>query len=113
MDNGSVAPCTSPANFNNLSAGSHTVAVRDSNACLGPSQTKTIVIPTAVNASITTTPASSSIATDGTMTVTAHGGTPRYSALLNDSAPDTHAASRRSTIFTGLTSGDANLAITD
>ncbi|PYL35462.1 MAG: hypothetical protein DMF35_02700, partial [Verrucomicrobia bacterium] len=66
LDNGSFAPCTSPATFNNLGAGSHTVAVRDSNACLGPSQTQMIVIPTAINASITTTPASSSIAADGT-----------------------------------------------
>src|SRR5260370_34104277 len=83
LDNGSFSPCTSPANFDNLGAGSHTVAVRNSNACLGPSQTKTIVIPTAINASITTTPASSSIAADGTMTVTANGGTHGYSVTLN------------------------------
>ena len=113
LDNGSFAPCTSPATFDNLGAGSHTVAVRDSNACLGPSQTKTIVIPTAINASITTTPASSSIATDGTMTVTANGGTPGYSVTLNGGAPHTIAASGGSTTFTGLTSGGYNVVITD
>ena len=113
LDNGSFAPCTSPATFDNLGAGSHTVAVRDSNACLGPSQTKTIVIPTAINASITTTPASSSIAADGTMTVTANGGTPGYSVTLNGGAPNTIAASGGSTTFTGLTSGGYNVVITD
>src|SRR5437016_2343222 len=113
LDNGSFAPCTSPATFDNLGAGSHTVAVRDSNACLGPSQTKTIVIPTAINASITTTPASSSIAPDGTMTVTANGGTPGYSVTLNGGAPHTIAASGGSTTFTGLTSGGYNVVITD
>ncbi|PYK43005.1 MAG: hypothetical protein DME53_13670 [Verrucomicrobia bacterium] len=109
LDNGSFAPCTSPATFDNLGAGSHTVAVRDSNACLGPSQTKTIVIPTAINASITTTPASSSIAADGTMTVIANGGTPGYSVTLNGGAPP----SGGSTTFTGLTSGGYNVVITD
>ncbi len=113
LDNGSFAPCTSPATFNNLGAGSHTVAVRDSNACLGPSQTQTIVIPTAINASITTTPASSSIAADGTMTVTVNGGTPGYSVTLNGGAPHTIAASGGSTTFTGLTSGGYNVVITD
>src|SRR5436305_4265132 len=101
LDNGSFAPCTSPATFDNLGAGSHTVAVRDSNACLGPSQTKTIVIPTAINASITTMPASSSIVGDGTMTVTANGGAPGYSVTLNGGAPHTIAASGGSTTFTG------------
>jgi len=113
LDNGSFAPCTSPATFNNLGAGSHTVAIRDSNACLGPSQTQTIVIPTAINASITTTPASSSIAADGTMTVTVNGGTPGYSVTLNGGAPHTIAASGGSTTFTGLTSGAYNVVITD
>src|SRR5436305_430024 len=113
LDNGSFAPCTSPATFDNLGAGSHTVAVRDSNACLGPSQTKTIVIPTAINASITTMPASSSIVGDGTMTVTANGGAPGYSVTLNGGAPHTIAASGGSTTFTGLTSGGYNVVITD
>src|SRR5882724_3583435 len=113
LDNGSFAPCTSPATFNNLGAGSHTVAVRDSNACLGPSQTQTIVIPTAINASITTTQASSSIAADGTMTVTVNGGTPGYSVTLNGGAPHTIAASGGSTTFTGLTSGGYSVVITD
>src|SRR5467141_4187449 len=113
LDNGSFAPCTSPATFNNLGAGSHIVAIRDSNACLGPSQTQMIVIPTAINASITTTPASSSIAADGTMTVTVNGGTPGYSVTLNGGAPHTIAASGGSTTFTGLTSGGYNVVTTD
>jgi hypothetical protein len=113
LDNGSFAPCTSPATFNNLGAGSHTVAVRDSNGCLGPSQTQTISIPTAINASITTKPASSSIAADGTMTVTANGGTPGYSVTLNGGAPHAIATSGGSTTFTGLASGGYNVVITD
>src|SRR6266403_2275050 len=113
LDNGSFAPCTSPATFNNLGAGSHIVAIRDSNACLGPSQTQTIVIPTAINASIATTPASSSIAADGAMQVTVNGGTPGYSVTLNGGAPHTIAASGGSTTFTGLTSGAYNVVITD
>jgi hypothetical protein len=71
------------------------------------------VIPTAINASITTTPASSSIAADGTMTVTVNRGTPGYSVTLNGGAPHTIAASGGSTTFTGLTSGGYNVVTTD
>jgi hypothetical protein len=113
LDNGSFAACTSPSTFNNLAAGSHTINVRDSQGCSGPSQTKTIVIPTAVNGSVATTPASSANAADGTMTVTVSGGTPGYSVTLNGGAPHSIATSGGSTTFTGLTSGGYNVNITD
>jgi uncharacterized protein (DUF2141 family) len=113
LDNGSFAPCTSPATFNSLTAGSHTVNVRDSQGCLGPAQTQTIIIPTALSVSVATTPASSSIAADGTMTVTVNGGTPGYSVTLNGGAPHTIATSGGSTTFTGLASGGYNVNITD
>ena len=113
LDNGSFAPCTSPAIFNSLTAGSHTVNVRDSQGCLGPAQTQTIIIPTALSVSVATTLASSTIAADGTMTVTVNGGTPGYSVTLNGGAPHTIAASGGSTTFTGLAGGGYNVNITD
>jgi hypothetical protein len=112
LDNGSFAACTSPSTFNNLTAGSHTVHVRDSNGCAGPNQTKTIVIPPVLNASVTTTPASSSSATDGTVTVTVSGGTAPYTVTLG-AVVHTISASGGNTTLTGLASGGYNLNIVD
>src|SRR5262249_32945088 len=58
IDGGAFASCASPATFNNLGAGSHTVQVKDGKGCLGADQTKTITIPSAITASETTNPAS-------------------------------------------------------
>src|SRR5438093_968120 len=104
LDNGSFTSCGSPATFNNLSAGSHTVSVRDSQGCLGPNQTKTVTVPTAVNASVMTTPVSSPGATDGSIKITVTGGTAPYTVKLG-AVTHNIAASGGSTTFTGLASG--------
>ncbi|PYL18742.1 MAG: hypothetical protein DME30_02425 [Verrucomicrobia bacterium] len=112
LDNGSFTSCGSPATFNNLSAGSHTVSVRDSQGCLGPNQTKTVTVPTAVNASVMTTPVSSPGATDGSIKITVTGGTAPYTVKLG-AVTHNIAASGGSTTFTGLASGGYNVNITD
>src|SRR5438067_13517033 len=55
LDAGAFAACTSPAVFNNLAAGSHTVSVKDSKGCPGADQTKSVTIPTAVTPSLSKT----------------------------------------------------------
>jgi hypothetical protein len=110
IDGGAFAACTSPTTFNNLSAGSHTVQVKDSKACFGPDQTKTITIPSAISASETTSPASCNGGSDGSVTVTVSGGTSPYSVTVNGV---THSGVTSSTTFTGLASGTYPAAITD
>src|SRR5437870_1048275 len=112
LDNGSFTPCVSPATFNGLSAGSHTVSVKDIQGCLGPNQTKTVTVPTAVNASVMTTAVSSPGATDGSIKITVTGGTAPYTVKLG-AVTHNIAASGGSTTFTGLASGGYNVNITD
>jgi len=112
LDGGAFSSCSSPATFNNLAAGSHTVNVKDSHGCTGPAQTQTITAPSAVQASATSTAPTSPGATDGTITVKVSGGTPPYKVTVNGV---THSISTSggSTTFTGLASGGYNITIVD
>ncbi|PYL27110.1 MAG: hypothetical protein DMF45_13135 [Verrucomicrobia bacterium] len=112
LDNGSFTPCGSPATFNGLSAGSHTVSVKDSQGCLGPNQTKTVTVPTAVNASVMTTAVSSPGATDGAIKITVTGGTAPYTVKIG-AVTKNIATSGGSTTFTGLASGGYTVNISD
>src|SRR5438046_7781510 len=75
LDAGAFAACTSPAVFNNLAAGSHTVSVKDSKGCPGADQTKSVTIPTAVTIRLTKTDISCRTANDSTVTATSGGAT--------------------------------------
>jgi uncharacterized protein (DUF2141 family) len=112
QDNGPFAACTSPATFNNLSAGSHTIRIRDSHGCLAPAQTKTVNVPTAVQGSVTTTSATSATAADGTLTVRVTGGVAPYAVHVN-SVTHTISISGGQTTFTGVRAGTINVNITD
>jgi hypothetical protein len=112
QDNGPFSPCTSPATFNNLSAGSHTIRVRDSHGCLGPAQTKTVNVPSAVQASVTTTLASSAATADGTLTIRVTGGVAPYAVRVN-SVTHTISMSGGQTTFAGVRAGTLNVNITD
>jgi uncharacterized protein (DUF2141 family) len=112
QDNGPFAPCTSPATFNNLSAGSHTIRVRDSHGCFGPAQTKSVSVPSAVQVLVTTTRASAATAADGTITVRVTGGVAPYAVRVNN-VTHTISTSGGQTTFTGIRAGTFNVNITD
>jgi hypothetical protein len=112
LDGGAFSSCTSPATFSNLGAGSHTVNVRDSHLCTGPTQSQTIVIPAPLVPSVTVVPASGPGQTDGSATVSVTGGTPPYTVVLNG-VTKTISSSGGSVTFTGLGAGSYSGTITD
>src|SRR5438046_1533465 len=109
LDAGAFAACTSPAVFNNLAAGSHTVSVKDSKGCAGDDQTKTVTIPTAVVTSATETDPDCSTGL-GSMTVTFSGGTPGYQCKLDAGA---FAACTSPAVFNNLAAGSHTVSVKD
>ena len=85
LPNGGTAPYTvswsngqATLTANNLSAGTYTATVTDANNC-STTASATITEPTPITASVVADDANCSGAADGTMTVSAAGGTPTYS----------------------------------
>src|SRR5215813_13479863 len=76
IDGGAFAVAISPKTFSGLSAGSHSVTVRDANGCTA-SKTITITEPTKLVASSSATPILCN-GGDSTVTVSASGGTAPY-----------------------------------
>jgi len=112
LDGGAFAACTSPATFNNLGAGSHTVNVKDSHGCTGPAQSQTIVVPSPLSAQVSTTPVSSPGASDGSVKVIVSGGTAPYTVTLNGTS-QTIPSAGGSTTFGGLMAGGYSINIVD
>ncbi len=81
-DNG--ANYGSSANFSNLIAGTYTIRIRDFNGCIRDTPI-TITQPTLLTASAAATPATCN-GNDGTITITAGGGTTPYSYSINNGA---------------------------
>jgi hypothetical protein len=109
LDSGAFAACTSPATFGSLANGSHTVAVKDSKGCLGPAVTKTVTIPTAVNASGTETDPNCSDGF-GSIQVTFSGGTSGYTCSLDNGA---FAACTSPATFGNLNNGSHTVTVKD
>lgn len=107
---GGTAPYTeswdgaSPGTPGALAAGAHNVLITDA---AGNTIYRTFIIsePTAVTATLTSTPDSG--ATDGTVTVVAAGGVAPYTYLWDDPGAQTTATA------TGLAAGDYNVVVTD
>src|SRR5262249_57288922 len=76
-DGGAFAAGTSPKAFSSLSAGSHTVTVKDANSCT-KSDSITVNQPTAVTLSLTKTDVSCNGGSDGSVTATFGGGPAPY-----------------------------------
>ncbi len=74
IDGGSYTPQTSPYTFTGLSAGSHTVTVKDVNGCTTP-QLITVTQPAALSLSLGQTATSCNGGSDGKVTATFSGGT--------------------------------------
>src|SRR5690349_24890010 len=64
--------------FNGLTAGPYQVVVKDANNCLSPAQTVTVAQPLVVSFTAVPSPASCNGASDGSIVVTASGGTGTY-----------------------------------
>jgi hypothetical protein len=81
------AAFTTGATFSNLQAGDYSIRVRDSRGCIATLPTVTLTQPAALAASMTaqTNPACFSN-TNGSITVTASGGTPAYEYAVNNGA---------------------------
>jgi hypothetical protein len=83
LDGGSFAPAgTSPQTFNNLSAGSHKVTVKDANGC---TKADSVVVgqPDAVALSLSKTDVNCNGGTDGSVTADFGGGTAPYKIKLD------------------------------
>ncbi|HXB39268.1 MAG TPA: PKD domain-containing protein [Bacteroidia bacterium] len=106
---GAITYTWSPAGGNNatansLPAGTYTVVVSDANACT-VTNTITIIQPTALTATITSTPASCGQA-NGTASVSVNGGTGGYNYVWTPTGGNAANA-------TGLTGGNYTVAISD
>jgi gliding motility-associated-like protein len=103
IDAGSYGSSTT---FSGLSAGTHTVHVKDANGCIKDS---TVIIsqPTPVSLSYTATQPLCNGVSNGTITITGTGGTPGYQYAIN-------AGTFGSTsTFTGLAAGTHTLHVKD
>jgi gliding motility-associated-like protein len=88
-----------------LTAGNYQINITDANGCIAI-LTATIAEPTALTASVSSTPVSCNGGNNGSAVATASGGTPSYSYLWNPGGQTTSAAS-------GLTFGNYSVTITD
>src|SRR5690606_19047078 len=84
--------------FENLTAGTYTITVRDANGCTATT-TATVDEPAALAAAVSSTDATCHGSSDGTVTVTATGGTPDYEYSLDGTA------FQSSNLFEGLAAG--------
>ena len=95
------------ANTFNVNAGSHTVVVNDANSCSG-SVSFTILQPSALSFTTTKTDATCNGTCDGTITVSASGGTPPYQY-----SSDNGTSFQNSNILTGLCAGTIDVVVKD
>lgn len=92
--------------FGSLSAGPYTVTVRDANSCLTTANV-TVGQPVTLTATAVQDSVSCGGAADGTITVTAAGGSPGYTYSINAGAP------QASNVFTGLAAANYTIDVTD
>src|SRR5206468_2807473 len=102
LDGGAFAAATSPKTFSGLSAGPHTVDIKDSKGCTAPQQTATVGQPAAVSLSLAKTDVSCNGGSDGSVIATFGGGTAPYQLSLDGGA---FAAATSPKTFTGLSAG--------
>jgi len=95
------APYQASNSFNNLSAGNYNISVQDSLGCSQSYGANPIVIgqPSSISVTLSKTDASCASVFDGTITVSASGGTPAYSYAVNGGPTQTN------NVITGLQTG--------
>ncbi|PWA08066.1 T9SS type A sorting domain-containing protein [Flavobacterium laiguense] len=97
--------------FNNLSAGYYTVNVKDALGCLY-TMVATIVEPTILSMTASTTNSTTSADNDGTITLNATGGVAPYTYAITDSGFPINSF-QTSNIFTGLKAGSYDVEVRD
>lgn len=107
LDGGAFQPVTLPHTITNLTPGNHTVVVRDANNCVTNTLTFNITTGSGVTATSSAVATSCPGANNGSITVTASGGTPPYSYQLGANPP------QASNVFTGLAAGTYTITIRD
>lgn len=96
-----------PSNiFNSLAANTYTVTVRDANLCTATAVV-TVGQPAILTLAATQDSANCNGAADGSITLTATGGSPAYSYTLNGGA------AQASNVFAALAANNYTLAVTD
>lgn len=107
VDGGAFQTRTAPFTITNLSSGSHTIEVRDSNGC-GNLVPITIEAPIELIPTVTTIPTCNN--DDGQITITGSGGTGSYNYSINSVLPS---ISLLGNVFSGVPSGTYVITITD
>lgn len=111
VDNGAyVAQATFPYTISGLSSGPHTVQIKDFNGCGNPVNV-TILAPVTVSAAFTTQP--TCLNSNGTITVTATGGSGSYEYTLLTSASVIIAGPQASNVFAGQPAGNYIIRVRD
>jgi hypothetical protein len=93
--------------FTGLAAGTHTISVKDANGCVATQLTSINTLQSTLEINTTVTGNSGCPTTNGSITITATGGTPPYEYKLNSSA------FQSSNIFTSLAHGDYAITVSD
>jgi gliding motility-associated-like protein len=105
-DNGTTFQAAN--SFTNLSAGNYQVVTKDGNGCLSAMTPITIIQPASVTFTTTSTDVSCNGGTDGTITVSASGGTGAYSYSV-----DNGTTFQASNAFTSLVAGTYQVVVKD
>ncbi|MBI1804777.1 MAG: T9SS type A sorting domain-containing protein [Ignavibacteria bacterium] len=107
IDGGAYAAATSPKIFYSLAAGAHTVYLKDALGCI-VSQSVTLTQPAALTLSLSSSNVSCNGGSNGTITLTATGGTSPYSY-----SKDGGVTFQASNIFSGLAAATYSIAVKD
>ncbi|TGD58628.1 T9SS type B sorting domain-containing protein [Flavobacterium humi] len=110
VDGGAYVAQTFPFTISGLSSGSHNVQVKDFNGC-GNLVNVIILTPVTVSAAFTTQP--TCLNNDGTITVTATGGSGNYTYTLLTSASVVITGPQPSNVFAGQPAGNYIIRVTD
>ncbi len=109
LDGGAFQSGANPYTFINVSAGTHTVIIRDNLGCTR-SITLNVMAGTAFTVAITSAATSCSGATNGTITITPNNGAAPYTFSLDGGSPVTGAAPYT---FTNVPAGPHTVVVTD
>lgn len=101
---------TAPFSITGLSSGTHSVEIKDKNGC-GNKVTLNILAPIIASASFTGQP--TCLLADGTITVTASGGSGNYNYRLLTPALVLITGPQASNVFTGVAAGSYIVRVTD